>query len=419
MGKVTVRSGHLRGKEVWIVDRRLGGVRQRSFFATKGEAESLARDVRKDMQEIAEAWRDLTVDEKIRLVLVHREAQRRNLDLLKVVSTFEEKQPEPEPESNAPTLKAALVQLATAKLESGRARRYVEHLDGCLRRFARGREEAKIDRVTVAEVNAFLESVPPKSRQNYRAMVSTLFSFALRKRWVDESPVEKVEKMKRVDRPPAVFTPKEVETCLRWLVRERPRALAWFVLTTFCGLRPEEAAVTGWEQIHFGEGLVVVEAQSSKVRRRRIVYPMPMAMEWLRFAQVQGSELLVGRVRERGEGGHDAGALARHAPPALQGAGGSGAGGGVLGDSAGVNGFGSSLGAGICAGRSRRDRGRRASVCGLRGPARDNSRDAAVRARRRNGKRRRTERRECGVFSSAEIPAHPLRTSLCLLIYSG
>ena len=112
MGKVTIRQLVRRGRTEWIVDRREGGVRKRSFFLNQNEAAEFAREVRKDMEEIAEAWRDLTVDEKIRLVLVHREAQRRNLDLLKVITTFEEK-PEPvEPESTAPTLKVALSQLA-------------------------------------------------------------------------------------------------------------------------------------------------------------------------------------------------------------------------------------------------------------------------------------------------------------------
>ena len=290
MGKVTVRSTLLRGKSVWVVDRRVGGIRERSFFGSKAEADQLAKEVQKDMQEIAEAWRDLTVDEKIRLVLVHRESQRRNLDLLKVVTTYQAEPPK-EPESTAPTLKVALSQLGSAKLESGRARRYVDHLDSCLRRFTKGREEAKIDRVTSAEVNLFLEDIPPKSRPHFRAMISTLFSFALRKRWVAENPVEKVERVKRVEKPPAVFTPKQLETCLKWLCQERPRALAWFVLTTLCGLRPEEATQTRWDQIQLAEGLVVVEAQTSKVRRRRIVYPQPSALEWLRFAQRNGSDL--------------------------------------------------------------------------------------------------------------------------------
>ena len=52
-------------------------------------------------------------------------------------------------------------------------------------------------------------------------------------------------------------------------------------LLNFAGLRPEEAAKTTWAMINFKEGWIRVEAQTSKIRQRRVVYAPPMAMAWL------------------------------------------------------------------------------------------------------------------------------------------
>lgn len=89
---------------------------------------------------------------------------------------------------------------------------------------------------------------------------------------------------------PSVLTVKEAEKCLKWL-RKNPRSLAWFALAAFAGLRPEEVEKTLWKAINFKEGWVHVGAQTSKVRQRRVVDPLPMAMKWLKLAKKLKSKL--------------------------------------------------------------------------------------------------------------------------------
>jgi integrase len=67
--------------------------------------------------------------------------------------------------------------------------------------------------------------------------------------------------------------------------------MAWFVLSTFAGLRPEEAEQTTWDMIHFDEGWIRVEEQTTKVRQRRVVTPHIMAMLWLQHAKDRGALL--------------------------------------------------------------------------------------------------------------------------------
>jgi integrase len=77
-------------------------------------------------------------------------------------------------------------------------------------------------------------------------------------------------------------------------------ALAWFALSTLCGLRPQEAEKTVKADINFKERYVRVEAQTTKVRQRRIVYPKPEAIKFLKWAIKHGGTLpLDPQIRQR------------------------------------------------------------------------------------------------------------------------
>jgi integrase len=99
--------------------------------------------------------------------------------------------------------------------------------------------------------------------------------------------------------PPHILTPEEAKTCATWL-QENPKMLGHWVLSTFAGLRPEEAAKTTWKEINFEEGWIRVEAQTTKVRQRRVVYPPKMVFDWLRAAKEAGTKLTNSRtIRNR------------------------------------------------------------------------------------------------------------------------
>jgi hypothetical protein len=46
-----------------------------------------------------------------------------------------------------------------------------------------------------------------------------------------------------------------------------------------------------WCDINFDEGWIKIEAQTTKVRQRRVVYPLPMAMDWLKLAKKKKASL--------------------------------------------------------------------------------------------------------------------------------
>ena len=108
--------------------------------------------------------------------------------------------------------------------------------------------------------------------------------------WIVANPCARLERLTVVRPTPHILTVAQTAACLRWL-SENPRCLAWFALTALAGLRPEEAQRTQWDAINLEEGFIRVEAQTSKKRQRRIVYPRPAALRWLAKAKELASTL--------------------------------------------------------------------------------------------------------------------------------
>jgi integrase len=155
----------------------------------------------------------------------------------------------------------------------------------------------EINRVTLKDVEAFMDSKKLQYRQTVRGRLSTLFNFAVRRGYRSDNPCDRLESVKVVQMPPSVFTVEQVKVAVEWLNKNARNALPWYALSTFCGLRPEESEQTTKADIHFAEGFIRVEAQTSKIRQRRVVYPRPEAMAFLKHALKRGTLPLSGGER--------------------------------------------------------------------------------------------------------------------------
>ena len=123
-----------------------------------------------------------------------------------------------------------------------------------------------------------------------RNRVSILLSFAVRRDYRASNPCARLEQVTPPAKTPQILTPQELEICSRWFA-SNPRALGWFALSALAGLRPHEAQQTTWGNINTEEGWIRVEAQTSKIRQRRVVYPPKPALAWLRAARALGATL--------------------------------------------------------------------------------------------------------------------------------
>lgn len=271
----TVQKWQVRGKTCWAVYRLEDGKRRRSFFSSRTAAEAEASRLNSGAADLQADFRALPIAEQQKLIHLHNEAARRGVDVLDFLSA---------PTSNGagPTVEAVISELLEAKRNAGRSDRYVDSLDLLLSQFLDGREHLRIGNVSLADIERFLDSKAIASRSTLRARLSTLFRFAVRRGYRLDNPCSRLEPIKLVKTPPRIFTVGEFEKAMSWLKTNRPDGLPWFVLSTCCGLRPEEADQTRRRDINFKEGWIKVEAQTSKVGQRRVIEPMDAAIGLLK-----------------------------------------------------------------------------------------------------------------------------------------
>lgn len=293
--KVTVHKRTLRNKKVWEVYRREGGKRKRSYFYDSDSAEQEASRIRDQIAIAGQTWRTLTGPERDEAIAVAVEAKGAGESLRRIWEAHRAT-----PKTLSPKLSTVIAELISVKEKAGRAVVYTNGLDAGLKQFAAGRD-APISAITLTDLEKWLDSKNLASRSTLRSRLSTLFKFAVRRGYCPANPCERLEAVTVAKSPPAVFTLTQIKACLKWL-QKHPRAFPWFVLSCCCGLRPEEAEQTRKADIHIKEGWIKVEAQTTKVRQRRVVYPKKEAMALLaRAMKKKGKQLPMNRTSRRRE----------------------------------------------------------------------------------------------------------------------
>lgn len=294
--KVTIGKRKVRGETRWAVSRREHGKRKRTFFTSKDAADAEAERIRSEIQRSGSAWFNLPAADRDALMVAWDESKKLGVDLYAALKSAHGKPLT----GHGPPLRAVIDELIKAKTAAGRASRYTSTLQIILDQFAASLDETRpVGRIDLADLEKYLDSKKLASRPTLRSRLSTLFKFAVRRGYRLDNPCSRLESVTVPKAPPAIFNLIQVQAALQWLQSKAPRALPWFVLTTFCGLRPEEAEKTTRADIHFAEGWIKIEAQTSKLRQRRIVYPKQEAMDLLKKVVKRGRMPIGHQARRR------------------------------------------------------------------------------------------------------------------------
>lgn len=276
-GKVSISRVLIEGEYRFRVNYSENGKRKRKVCESKAKAEAEAQRIRKDSAQVGSGWLDVPPQDRQKLLEIWRQTGGN-------ISTIKAHQVE------SRTLSKTIAELISAKESAGRDAGYRDSLKLVLNQFASGREAVSVDAITLSDVEMFLNSKSLAYRSTLRSRISTLFNFCVRRGYCIKNPCDQLEPVTYQKPPPQIFTPKQLEKALEWLTGN-PRGMTWFVLTALCGLRPEEAQKTERAKIQCLAGHIIVDVQTTKVRERRVVTPMPEAMRWLRRSLKYGGEI--------------------------------------------------------------------------------------------------------------------------------
>jgi integrase len=261
----------------YVVEGRENGKRARKFYETKDQAEAFARlknieleNFGREHAEFPESLRIMaqecapplkafgkTIADATKFYLRYLEASERSCTVAELVD-----------------------EILKAKKADGASARYVADLDYRLNHFASTFGEQKVSTITSAKIDDWLRALnlSPISRNNYRRVVLTMFSFAVQRGYAIDNPAERTAKAKVVGEAPGILT---VQETVHLLEAASPELLPYVAIGAFAGLRRAELERLDWSEIDFDSGLIEVTAAKAKAARRRFVTMQPNLREWL------------------------------------------------------------------------------------------------------------------------------------------
>jgi len=178
------------------------------------------------------------------------------------------------PEPRAPTLKTAAERLVASVAARGRAPLTVDSLRARLGFLCRVLGiSLRIDAVQGEELARLLASIShPVTRHNAYVALRQLFRFAEAQEWITRNPLRRIPAPTLPRVMPPIWTPDEVG---RVLTAADARIIPYLAISLLAGLRPGEVAQLDWVDVDLAEGLILVQADTSKVRRSRFVEVCP------------------------------------------------------------------------------------------------------------------------------------------------
>jgi len=159
--------------------------------------------------------------------------------------------------------------------------RYLQCLRYCMGKFSAA-FPGNIGSVTSAEIDDWLRKsgLSPRSRNNLRNSVQTLFGFAKARGYLrkDHAEIEAVPVVKDRDGEIEVFTPAELVEILN---HGGDKLIPFLALGAFAGIRHAEIQRLHWTDLRFEDGIIEIQAGKAKTASRRTIPILDNLREWL------------------------------------------------------------------------------------------------------------------------------------------
>jgi integrase len=162
----------------------------------------------------------------------------------------------------------------------GKSEIYIRDLTTRLRRFKALMGDRIIAEITSADVDHWIQSlnVGPQTQNNFRAVLSAMWTFAVRRGYAAGNVIQLVDKTSVVRDHVPTFS---VEQLTSLFVAAPPDYLPVLAIGAFAGLRPEEINKLRWEDLDFQERTIRVNASAAKTRKKRFAEISDNLLAWL------------------------------------------------------------------------------------------------------------------------------------------
>jgi integrase len=256
---------------------RVNGKRKRLFFRTKTDAQQEFLRLKTKLNREGVAALNLTDALRIEAIEGMKALQPFGKSLRDAVAFYVSYLTEKE--------KSILVQalvdeyLATQKA-SGYSKVHLSDLSLRLGHFCDHFGQSPVRTVTTGQIADWLHGLPlsPTSVNNYQTRITSLFSYGVKRGYLDKNPATGIDRMKVVDAPPEIFTVDQLAAILDSVSSE---TLPMIVIGAFAGIRTAEITRLNWSDIDLVRGNLNVAASKSKTARRRLIKMSANLQAWL------------------------------------------------------------------------------------------------------------------------------------------
>jgi integrase len=282
VGNIVIKIYRWKGRyEQFKVAYRVGGRRERETFGSLAKAKARANEI---AVMIERGERDV-----LKLTNTDRSSYLHALELLKPTSiplhvAIQEylslRKPTECPQKLVPEVVA---QLLEDKKIHGASLRHVQTLRRQLNRFCSS-FRTNIGSITARLIEQWVASlkVGPRSRNNYRASVVTLFHYARKHGYLPrekQTEADLVDKVKDRGKKIEILSPPQMA---KLMAKAKDKIALYLALAGFSGIRAAELMRLEWKDFNFTRGHITVAADKAKTATRRLVPILPNLAEYLR-----------------------------------------------------------------------------------------------------------------------------------------
>jgi integrase len=257
---------------------RINGKRKRLFFRTKAEADiELARIKKKRAREGDDA---LSISDSLRIMARDCDAMLAPFSktILEATTFYLNHLQDL---NRSITLEALVAEYQDSIRRAGLSKVYLNDLRYRLGRFVSDFGAVPVRTLSSAAIEDWLHALElgPKSFNNFRARLASLFTYGQKRNYVTTNPVLAIQPVKLIQTPPEIFTPQELD---KVLANADASILPTLAIGAFAGLRTAELLRLEWREVDLARGFVEVSAAKAKTARRRLIPIADNLAEWLR-----------------------------------------------------------------------------------------------------------------------------------------
>jgi len=261
----------------WVVEglKNNKGRRSRKFFHTKAEADFFARDAHAQQTQLG--CSSVTLPFELRL---------------SAISCAEKLKPfgktlEDATDALIKSLKTTPVDLCSNSLvneyleikrSKGLSTSHIHDITNRFKIFVASFDSRSLAEITTADIEAWLQKYEGQNHNNYLQRLTSLFNYAVKRGYLASNPVNAIEKVKVRDKEVEILT---VEQTAQFLGSLPERAMPFFAIGAFAGLRPREIERLDWSDVQLNEGFIRVRAKIAKTASNRLVDIQPNLKSWL------------------------------------------------------------------------------------------------------------------------------------------